>query len=66
MRFDGFLGNAELKKGLSAAFSRGKISHSYLLAGPEGSGKRTLARILAAAMDLLALGIRQYNAEQGR
>jgi len=58
MRFDGLVGNTELKKGLSAAFSRGKVSHSYLLTGPEGSGKHTLARILSAAMQCTGDGER--------
>ena len=49
MRFDGFYGNAGLKERLSAAFSGGRVSHCFLLCGPDGSGKHRLARILAAA-----------------
>lgn len=56
MRFDGFCGNAGLKQRLSAAFAQGKISHCYLICGPDGSGKQTLARILAAAMECTGAG----------
>ena len=50
MRFEGFFGNAALRQRLDAAFAAGKVSHCYLLCGPNGSGKRTLARLMAAAM----------------
>ena len=50
MSFDTLLGNEQLKKDLSASLSRGNISHCYLISGPEGSGKRTLAKLLAAAI----------------
>ena len=50
MEFVGFLGNTALKQRLSASFQAGKASHCYLLCGPEDSGKRTLAKILAAAL----------------
>ena len=51
MQFGDFLGNERLKSGLSAAFSKGAVSHCYLICGPHGSGKHTLARLLAAAME---------------
>ena len=35
---------------LARAFAHGKLAHAYLFAGPEGAGKRTLARQLAAAL----------------
>lgn len=50
MEFAGFLGNSALKQRLRASFQSGRASHCYLLCGPEGSGKRTLAKILAAAL----------------
>ena len=50
MEFTGFLGNSQLKQRLSASFAAGKTSHCYLLCGPVGSGKHTLARILSAAL----------------
>ena len=50
MGFDQLLGNEQLKKNLQNAVSRGKTSHFYLISGPEGSGKRTLATLLAAAI----------------
>lgn len=49
MGFESLLGNARLKENLTGAVRRGRISHFYLISGPEGSGKRTLARLLAAA-----------------
>lgn len=49
MRFPGFYGNTGLKSRLSAAQATGGLSHCYVLIGPEGSGKKTLAKILAAA-----------------
>ena len=50
MEFTGFLGNSQLKQRLSSSFAAGKSSHCYLLCGPFGSGKHTLARLLAAAL----------------
>ena len=50
MEFPGFLGNDQLKASLSAAVDRQRAAHFYLLSGPRGAGKRTLARLLAAAL----------------
>lgn len=50
MGFDGLLGNQRLKENLRSSIHRGRISHFYLLSGPEGSGKKTLATLLAAAI----------------
>ena len=50
MGFEALLGNAQLKENLSAAKRKGRMSHFYLLSGPRGSGKHTLARLIAAAM----------------
>ena len=49
MGFESLLGNDRLKENLTASASRGRLSHFYLISGPEGSGKHTLARLLAAA-----------------
>ena len=50
MGFESLLGNARLKENLAAGAGKGKTSHSYLISGPAGSGKKTLARLLAAAI----------------
>ena len=50
MGFEGLLGNERLKENLRRSISRGRISHFYLISGPEGSGKHTLANLLAAAI----------------
>ena len=50
MGFEKLLGNERLRENLSGSIARGRISHCYLISGPAGSGKRTLARLLAAAI----------------
>ena len=50
MGFETLLGNDRLKQNLISSLSQGRISHFYLISGPEGSGKHTLARLLAAAI----------------
>ncbi len=50
MGLEGLLGNERLRENLSRSIHRGHISHFYLISGPEGSGKRTLAKLLAAAI----------------
>lgn len=49
MQFPGFVGNDEVKKQLSADMDGGRFPHALLLEGPAGSGRRTLARLLARA-----------------
>ena len=50
MSFDALLGNEQLKTDLARSLQTGHISHCYLITGPEGSGKHTLAKLLAAAI----------------
>jgi DNA polymerase-3 subunit delta' len=49
MRFDGFLGNARAKELISGEFDRGRVPHAVLIDGPQGSGRRTLAGLIARA-----------------
>jgi len=50
MGFEALLGNGRLKETLTASLHKGHISHFYLISGPRGSGKHTLARLLAQAI----------------
>lgn len=50
MSFDDLLGNERLKENLRMSVGRGRISHFYLISGPTGSGKHTLAKLLSAAI----------------
>lgn len=51
MKFDRLLGNEELKKRLTVSLAKGQLSHCFLICGPDGSGKHTLAQLLCAAME---------------
>lgn len=50
MGFSDLLGNSRVKENLQNSINKGRISHFYLISGPVGSGKHTLARLLAAAI----------------
>ena len=50
MGFSTLLGNARLKQNISDSVNAGKAVHFYLISGPRGSGKHTLAKLLAAAL----------------
>ncbi len=50
MGFETLLGNQRLKDNLIHSLEKGHISHFYLISGAAGSGKRTLARLLASAI----------------
>ena len=50
MGFDSLLGNERLKENLRQSLSKGHAPHFYLISGPAGSGKHTLAKLLSAAL----------------
>ena len=50
MAFDTLLGNDRLKQNLAESLAKNHISHFYLISGPRGSGRKTLAALLAQAI----------------
>ena len=50
MNLDALSGNRRVKEVLDRQEQGRGLSHAYLLSGPKGSGRHTLARLLAAAM----------------
>ena len=50
MGFETLLGNERVKENLQHSLQSGRHSHFYLISGPVGSGKKTLAQLLAAAL----------------
>ena len=50
MAFESLLGNERLKQNLISAARKNRFAHFYLISGPKGSGKRTLAKLLAQAL----------------
>ncbi|MDD4772539.1 MAG: hypothetical protein PHZ09_02920 [Eubacteriales bacterium] len=47
-------GNTDIKEYLSAVIADGSLSHSYIIEGPSGSGRHTLAICIACALAPLA------------
>lgn len=53
MPFDSFYGNSETVRRLREMLARERLSHAVILAGSQGSGKYTLALMMAQAMNCL-------------
>lgn len=49
MNFSSFVGNDEVKKRLSDYFVNGRLPHCIILQGEDGTGKRTLSKLIASA-----------------
>lgn len=48
---------------LKGAIARGRVAHGYLLCGPRGTGKTTLARVLAMALNCARRGEPELQGE---
>jgi len=66
LEFKDVRGQGEIVSVLEAAVKRGKVAHSYLFAGGRGTGKTSMARILAHALSTSEQDIYEMDAASNR
>lgn len=65
-QFDQVIGQDHIVTAISGALSSGKIAHAYLLCGPRGTGKTTIARIIARELGSSVNDIYEMDAASNR
>ena len=66
LNFDEVIGQDHIVKAIGGALKNGKVSHAYLLCGPRGTGKTTIARIIANELGSSVNDIYELDAASNR
>lgn len=64
--FGEVIGQDHIVKAIGGALKAGKVSHAYLLCGPRGTGKTTIARIIAHELGTSVNDIYELDAASNR
>lgn len=65
-KWDEVVGQDHIVKAISGSLKNDKISHAYLLCGPRGTGKTTIARIIAHELEVSPNDIYEMDAASNR
>lgn len=60
------MGQDHIVKAISGSLASGKVAHAYLLCGPRGTGKTTIARIIAHELGTSVNDINEMDAASNR
>ena len=60
------IGQDHIVKAISGSLKVGKVAHAYLLCGPRGTGKTTIARIIASELETSVNDIYEMDAASNR
>ena len=64
--WDEVIGQKHVTQTLTNAIKLGRVSHAYLFSGPRGTGKTTIARLLAKSMGCADLDLIEIDAASNR
>jgi len=64
--FDEVIGQDHIVKAISGSLAIGKVAHAYLLCGPRGTGKTTIARIIAKELGTSVNDVYEMDAASNR
>jgi DNA polymerase-3 subunit gamma/tau len=64
--FDHVVGQDHIVNTIKSSLKEGKVSHAYLLSGPRGTGKTTIARIIARELGTSPSDIYEMDAASNR